>query len=114
MRPNDTTRTHTISAARTALGASARKTPPEVATPLPPRKPTQNEKTCPTMAAAPYASAHVQAVEPSSWGNRNTGSHPLATSTTITGRAAFQPRTRNVLVAPRLPLPISRRSTPYA
>ena len=48
----------------------------------------------------------------SSRGKSQAGAKPLATSTSATGSAAFQPITRRTLVAPRLPLPLWRRSTP--
>ncbi|MND04341.1 hypothetical protein D3C83_245620 [compost metagenome] len=53
MRVAHTTTSHTANATSTPQGASARKTPALVATPLPPRKRTQTENTCPKMAAAP-------------------------------------------------------------
>src|SRR5690606_22526403 len=105
---------HTSAAASTAHGARATKTPQAVATPLPPRNRTQTENTWPTTAAPPYRSAHAHDV-PGAWtrGNSHVGSHPLSTSTSITGTAAFHPSTRKVLVAPRLPLPRVLRSTPW-
>src|SRR5581483_1703823 len=98
------TRPHTRADERIASGASARNTPPAVATPFPPLNLTNGENTWPSTVAMPTPTG-------SQWGacapcpSSSTGTAPLAISMSPTGIAYFQPRTRNTLVAPRFLLP---------
>ena len=96
-------------------GASARNTPDAVATPFPPPLPSRKIGfTCPAIAATPYAMAQPICVVPSAAGSIATGRNPFSRSATYTVRPIFHPSVRNTLVAPRLPLPTVRRSTPLA
>src|SRR6185437_8097223 len=105
---------HATSEISVGIVASARKTPPAVATPLPPAFHRRNgERTCPRMATMPNASAHCAGAGLAiPRGRSHTGKAPLAVSNSSTASPAFQPSTRNTLVAPRLPEPCSRRSMP--
>src|SRR5688500_1146394 len=101
---------------RNGIGASARNTPPAVATPFPPPRPSRKiGTTWPRIAAIPYAIAQCCAGAASnSFGKSATGIAPFAVSRTSTASAIFPPSTRWTLVAPRLPLPCWRRSMPFA
>ena len=93
-------------------GVRTRNTPNAVATPLPPRNRRNGEKQWPRMAAPPVASATRGSSAPRR--ARAVGSAPLAASSTSTIRPGATPSTRATLVAPMLPLPRDRMSTPRA
>lgn len=103
---------------RQANGCAARITPNKVAIPFPPLKPAKTGKMCPITAATPntiWRSTNCEVpvgaseIKPAI----TTASHPLRMSRNSTINPALLPSTRKVLVAPALPLPNSRTSTPY-
>ena len=93
-----------------ASGSSTAMTPKLVATPLPPRNPRKGLKLCPTTAATPHSAAtgssrcRARAM--------TTASTPLRMSKIATASAGPLPSERSTLVAPLLPLPTCRISTP--
>ena len=107
---------HTTTATPRAAGSSARMAPAEVATPLPPLKPSQNVKLCPnTLPSAASSIGHVGswAVQVHHSRAATTGSNPFSTSMANTGMPIFFPSTRITLVAPIFPLPCWRISMPF-
>src|SRR5215471_1403041 len=112
-RVRHTTMMNTARAANVAHGATARKTPNPVATPLPALNFNHTGKQCPTTANT-AAAAMIQEVPASSVNHRatNTADAPfIASSASVTTPATF-PALRETLVAPVPPLPVSRISAP--
>ena len=93
-----------------ACGERTRNTPAAVATPLPPRKRANNENTCPRIAQAP-ARASPHGPRPSAT-PRRTAREPFATSARSVRTPKRTPTVRATFVAPMLPLPRDRTSTP--
>ena len=97
--------------AELASGTRPMRAPAPTATPFPPLKPVQTGKTWPMMASAAAAMGHHD--PPTSHSAMSTAAAPLAISSTMTVMPAVRPSVRKTLVAPRLPLPSFRRSTPW-
>ena len=92
-------------------GHSPSNTPAEVATPFPPLKFSHGEKIWPATAANPVSTDPVSPACRNSAANQ-TASHPLSASKVKTRYPHFFPKIRPTLVAPILPLPLARMSTP--
>src|SRR5262249_39593654 len=100
-----------------AAGESASSTPPEVATPLPPRKPANTVNMCPSTLAAATESLHHSgppgnAAHAASPGTNHVGSAPFATSRSSTGTPTAGPSVRQTLVARGFSERSVRTSTP--
>jgi hypothetical protein len=91
-------------------GAAASSAPKPVAMPLPPLKPIIGEKVCPRIAATPTRIASTSPA-PARVASQ-VGRKPFSASSISTVRPTFAPSTRNTFVAPMLPLPTLRMSTP--
>ena len=95
---------------RSTGGASAANAPAAVATPFPPRNFANGEKMCPEIAARATAACTAGARP-----NRRatmTGKAPFAASSRSVTTPSRMPTARATLVAPMLPLPAARTSTP--
>ena len=92
------------------MGATPRIVPPAVATALPP---VSNRRkiglACPTIAAPP---ASTPASDPATCVATSAGTSPFAMSKSMTGTPYRQPNARQTFVAPMLPLPVLRMSSP--
>ncbi len=77
-------------------GVQVTSMPAAVATPLPPRKRTNTENTCPATAAIPQASPTPgsRTPPPTEEARRVAGTNPLAMSNSPTGTATFHPAAR--------------------
>ena len=100
-----------------ASGVSAVMTPDAVATPLPPRKPCQTGKQCPTNAASPASDGdrHRRRSGRIAEGPAQHDDRREALARSRGGRstiAHLRPSRRPAFVAPRFPLPTVLRSTP--
>ncbi len=90
-------------------GSSAARTPAEVATPLPPLKPSQGVKLWPRIAARAAATKTISESEKRA--RITTGRNPFRKSSRNASEPHPFPKTRQTLVAPMFPLPRFRRST---
>jgi hypothetical protein len=86
--------------------------PALVLTPLPPLKPSQTGQVCPATAAAPQASPSQGGAASISRGKKKAGTKPFSASRRKAPTPQALPTQRNTLVAPMLPDPVLRRSTP--
>src|ERR1700690_3680788 len=102
-----TTSRKSITAPKNAGGHRAPKTPAAVATPLPPRNPSQIGKQWPIRAHKPAIIIHVELWSERRAGRR-TANEPFAASSNSVRIPASGPATRATLVAPMLPLPSLR------
>ena len=111
---NQTTTRKITAAHKTAAGANARNTPAPVATPLPPRNPSQTGKIWPNSAAIAAADKiRLTAVGCRSFSRLSattTATNPFNASNINVNTPAALPARRETFVAPVPPEPVSRTS----
>jgi len=115
--PRRNTIRNTPKAAPIVAGASTRREPRVVATPLPPLNPSHGLNTCPRTdaTAARDAISTISGTAPrTSILTRYTGSAPLTASMIIPAIPAGLPQIRARLVAPEFPEPDIRISVPMS
>src|ERR1700737_3663960 len=102
--------------ASAAAHESPSETPRPVATPLPPRNPSQTGKQWPSTAATAQAAARASwlanGAGSASVRDQSTGARPFTASRISVAAAAPLPAARATLVAPMLPEPTARTSFP--
>jgi hypothetical protein len=106
------TTANTASAESVAVGSRGRKAPAPVATPLPPRKRSHTGYMCPSTATTAHSAG--SGLCGSTQRPSCAAAMPLPKSSTKAKRPATRPTLRITLVAPTLPLPTVRTSTPRA
>jgi hypothetical protein len=105
-------RIQTAAVARLGRKASARATPPVVATIFPPRRSLRKSgRQCPAMAAIPAASPIVS---PPAHRPISAAAAPFAVSRAATASPTLKPKVRQTLAAPVPPLPELRTSFPVS
>lgn len=109
-RVNKTMLTKMTPAHSNAIGASTRKAPTPVATPLPPRNPSHTGKTWPTITAI-AAAVNIHS-SPLTLAAINTAAAPFNASSTSVKIPAALPARRETFVAPVPPDPVCLISAP--
>ena len=99
------------SAIAVGIGNRPKKTPADVATPLPPLKLRKIVHMCPAMAQTATA-IRTPALSLKKWRATSTGAMPLAKSSANASLPSAAPQVRVTFVAPGLPEPCWRRSIP--